>query len=171
MSNWNTNNAYEYETDADLIFGGSAVPKRKESQRPGKRIARRTAPIRQREVRVRTAGKISPFAIIGFGAVVVLAALVLYGQITLMQLNEQVSAAADQIVVLQSENAQLEQMYETAFSTENIEQATQNTMSKPTADQYIYVDLSMDDQVTVYQNNSILDKLSNLWDTFLDWID
>lgn len=125
-------------------YDGTAVraPRREEVLRPKPRV-------RPRE-RVLTAGQASVFAVIGFLAVGVFAALLLLSYTQYAVLTDQVVTLRSELTTLQTENATLSAEYEKVFDMERIQAAVGDTMIRPTGDQVEYIDLSEPDSVVVY---------------------
>ena len=126
-------------------YDGTAVraPRREEVLRPKPRVRPRERVLTRTQVQVREAGQASVFAVIGFLAVGVFAALLLLSY-------TQYAVLTDQVVTLQTENATLSAEYEKVFDMERIQAAVGDTMIRPTGDQVEYIDLSEPDSVVVY---------------------
>ena len=125
-------------------YDGTAVraPRREEVLRPKPRV-------RPRE-RVLTRTQASVFAVIGFLAVGVFAALLLLSYTQYAVLTDQVVTLRSELTTLQTENATLSAEYEKVFDMERIQAAVGDTMIRPTGDQVEYIDLSEPDSVVVY---------------------
>ena len=128
-------------------YDGTAVraPRREEVLRPKPRVRPRERVLTRTQVQVREAGQASVFAVIGFLAVGVFAALLLlsYTQYAVLTLRSE-------LTTLQTENATLSAEYEKVFDMERIQAAVGDTMIRPTGDQVEYIDLSEPDSVVVY---------------------
>ena len=148
-------------------FDGSAVrvPEYQEIPLPNPRVGERTREraVTRTRVEVREVGQVAPFGIIGFLAVGVFAALLLfsYAQYTVM---------ADQMVMLrrelstaQAESAALSAQYERVFDVDTIQMAVGETMVLPSADQIVYIDLSEEDNVMLYQGESRTGGIAGLF--------
>ena len=125
-------------------YDGTAVraPRREEVLRPKPRVRPRERVLTRTQVQVREAGQASVFAVIGFLAVGVFAALLV--------LTDQVVTLRSELTTLQTENATLSAEYEKVFDMERIQAAVGDTMIRPTGDQVEYIDLSEPDSVVVY---------------------
>ncbi len=140
-------------------YDGSAVraPRREEEQRrsprPEPRKHKQAHKLTRTQVRVREAGQVAPFAVVGFLAVAVFAVLLLgsYTQLT-VEYNEMVGLKK-QLSTLQSEHATLNAQYEKVFDMATIQSAVGDTMVRPTSDQVVYIDLSEPDTVEVFDND------------------
>ena len=137
-------------------YDGSAVrvPRREEEQRrrpqpiPRQRPRERT--LTRTQVQVREAGAVAPFAVLGFLAVGVFAALLLLSYTRFTVLNDEVISLQGELSQLQSENITLAAEYERVFDMERIQEAVGESMVRPSGDQVVYIDLSQPDTVTLY---------------------
>lgn len=121
---------------------------------PKVREKTRTKTLTRTQVQVRQAGKVSPFAVIGFLAVGVFAALLLLSYVQYAMLTDQMVGLRSQVSVLQAENASLTAQYERVFDMERIQAAVGDTMIRPTAAQVVYIDLSEPDSVILYNGQT-----------------
>ena len=136
-------------------YDGTAVraPRREEVLRPKPRVRPRERVLTRTQVQVREAGQVAPFAVfavIGFLAVGVFAALLLLSYTQYAVLTDQVVTLRSELTTLQTENATLSAEYEKVFDMERIQAAVGDTMIRPTGDQVEYIDLSEPDSVVVY---------------------
>ena len=133
-------------------YDGTAVraPRREEVLRPKPRVRPRERVLTRTQVQVREAGQASVFAVIGFLAVGVFAALLLLSYTQYAVLTDQVVTLRSELTTLQTENATLSAEYEKVFDMERIQAAVGDTMIRPTGDQVEYIDLSEPDSVVVY---------------------
>ena len=136
-------------------YDGSAV-----RQLPGEEVLQPRPMVRPKErvvarpkVRVREAGRVAPFAVVGFLAIGVFAVLLLYSYVSLTVISQQVVDLKSEMTELRSEEAKLRAQYELAYDLEGIEAAmtADGSMVKPQSGQTIYVDLSEPDSVTLFQ--------------------
>ena len=104
------------------------------------------------KVRVREAGKVSVFAVVGFLAIGIFAVLVLMSGIQLTTLSDDIAALNQQVTTLRSVESKLRTQYELAFDLSSIETAVTATgsMAKPQSSQVIYLDLSEPDSVVLF---------------------
>lgn len=157
MGRWK-NSAVTYGTYGSAAYapvydgGAVAVPRRgEELQRRERPKSREWAKALTRtQVEVREAGQVAPFAVVGFLAVLVFAALLLFSYVQLTVANGEMTALRSELTALQTENATLTAQYEKVFDMATIEAAVGDTMVHPTADQVVYIDLSEPDTVEVY---------------------
>ena len=98
---------------------------------------------------MREAGEVSPFAVIGFAAVGVFAALLIFSYAQFVMANDAVTLRND-LKTLQAENVTLSARYEQVFDMERIQAAVGDTMVRPTEEQIVYLDLSEPDSVVLY---------------------
>ena len=122
-------------------YDGSAVraPRREEE------LQRRPQPKTREHIRRK-----QPFAVVGFIAVAVFAALLITSFAQFTALNGEVVSLQNQLTTLQTENATLSAQYEKVFDMETIQAAVGESMVRPTSDQVEYIDLSEPDTVVVY---------------------
>ena len=100
--------------------------------------------------KVREAGEVSPFAVIGFAAVGVFAALLMFSYAQFVVANDAVVTLRNDLKTLQAENVTLSARYEQVFDMERIQAAVGDTMVRPTEEQIVYLDLSEPDSVVLY---------------------
>ena len=151
------------------VYEGNTVraPRREEEYQPSPQPRRREQPnrraVERTQVEVRPAGAVAPFAVIGFLAVAIFAALLLISHAQSTVLNAEVVELRSQLTTLQAENAKLSAKYEQVFDMEKIQAAVGDTMVRPTGSQAVYLDLSEPDCVIVYdslKDNRLLDALT-----------
>lgn len=162
------------------VYEGNTVraPKREEEYQPVPQPRRREQPRRRAlertQVQVRQAGAVAPFAVIGFLAVAVFAALLLISHAQSTVLNAEIVELRSQLTTLNAENAKLSAQYEQVFDMEKIQAAVGDTMTRPTGSQAVYLDLSEPDTVVVYhaiQDNRLLDALAGVGEMLGDFIE
>ena len=140
------------------VYEGNAVraPRREEEYQPSPQPRRREQTYRRTvertQVEVRQAGAVAPFAVIGFLAVAIFAALLLVSHAQSTVLNAEVVELRSQLSVLEAEHAKLSAQYEQVFDMDKIQAAVGDTMVRPTNSQAVYLDLSEPDTVVVYDN-------------------
>ena len=119
----------KYDTVPYEAYDGSAARQleREEVLQPRPVVRPRERAVVRPRVRVREAGAVSPFAVVGFLAVGVFAVLLLFSYARLMTISQQVVALNSEMTTLQSEEAKLR------------------------AGQTVYVDLSEPNTVKVFQ--------------------
>ncbi len=136
----------DYQGGAARVLGGSEVLQPRPLVRPRERAAVRP------KVRVREAGKVSLFAVVGTLAVGVFAVLVLMSGVQLTTLSDDIAALNKEMTVLRSEESKLRTQYELAFDLTTIEAGvtSNGSMVKPQSEQIIYLDLSEPDSVVLF---------------------
>lgn len=149
-------------------YDGSAVraPRREEElQRSPAPYPRRREQVRKQErpkVQVRQAGAVAPFAVVGFLAVALFAAMLVTSYAQLTVANDEMVALRRELSALKSDNAALTAQYEKVFDLATIQAAVGDKMVRPTSEQVVYIDLSEPDTVTVYQDTAPSPLLSLL---------
>lgn len=116
------------------------------------------------KVRVRERQSVSPIAVLGFAAVIGLALMMLMSYIQLMELSADTVALKQQLAVLETENVTLTTQYEQMYDLATVKEAAEAAgMTKPSASQVYYIDLSDGDSAVVYQKEapSVLTRLLN----------
>ena len=158
------------------VYEGNTVraPKREQQElyvpapQPRRREQPRRRPMQRTQVEVRQAGAVAPFAVIGFLAVAVLAALLLTSYARCTVLNAEVVQLRGELSTLQTENAKLSARYEQVFDMDKIQAAVGDTMIRPTGSQAVYLDLSEPDTVVVYntaKDTRLMDALAGVGET------
>lgn len=138
-------------------YDGSAVraPRRREEPVPKPKARPRHKALTRAQVRVREAGKVAPFAVVGFAAVAVFAVLLVMSYAQLTVANGEMVSLRRQLSALQEENVTLTAQYERVFDLDTIQEAVGDTMVRPTSDQVVYIDLSEPDTVVVHAPASV----------------
>ena len=140
------------------VYEGNTVraPKREEesqySPQPRRREQTYRRPVERTQGEVRQAGAVAPFAVIGFLAVAIFAALLLVSHAQNTVLNAEIVELRGQLTSLEAEHAKLSAQYEQVFDMEKIQAAVGDTMVRPVSSQAVYLDLSEPDTVVVYDN-------------------
>lgn len=168
---------YDPYRNLNYQYDGSAVrvPQEEEVLRPRPQVRPRHKELSRPKVEVRPAGKVSLFAVTGFGAVAVLAVLILMSYIQLASISGQVVSLSSQMTQLQSEEATLRARYELAYDLGAIEKAVtaDGSMSRPQAGQMVYVDLAEPDSVVLYNqteaSGGFLESLEEIADSVLSY--
>ena len=135
-------------------------------------------PVRRHEraqVEVRQAGAVAPFAVVGFLAVAVFAALLVTSYAQLTVANDELVSLRRQLTNLEAENTVLSAQYERVFDLATIQAAVGDTMVRPTSEQVVYIDLSAPDTVTGFQGEgasglkSILQGVGDILDGIIEY--
>ena len=151
-------NRPSYDTYGSVAYApaydGSAVraPGREDTLRPKPKVRprERERTLTRTRVQVREAGEVSPFAVIGFLAVGIFAALLMWSYAQYVVTTDQLVTMRSELSDLQEENVRLSAQYEKVFDMERIQAAVGDTMIRPTNDQIVYLDLSEPDNVVLY---------------------
>lgn len=141
--------------ERELRHAGEA-PRRREAVREQPKVRS------VEKVQVRERQKVSPLTVLGFGAVIGLAVLVLMSYIQLMVLSAGTVELKQQLSVLETENVRLTTQYEQMYDLATVREAAEASgMSKPSGSQIYYIDLSEGDSAVVYQKKepSVLSRL------------
>jgi len=155
MTTYRTNGSAAYAP----VYEGNVVrnPRRQEEQYTVPKRAPKRRPVERPQVEVRQAGHVAPFAVVGFLAVGVFAALLLLSYLQLHMVSDSVVSLKGQLGELQTQHAALSARYEQVFDMENLEAAVGATMIRPTADQITYIDMSQPDSVVVHARASAVE--------------
>ena len=162
------------------VYEGNAVraPRREEEYQPSPQPRRREQTYRRAvertQVEVRQAGAVAPFAVIGFLAVAIFAALLLVSHAQNTVLNAEIVELRGQLTTLEAEHAKLSAQYEQVFDMEKIQAAVGDTMVRPVSSQAVYLDLSEPDTVVVYDNlkdNKLFSAIAGVGETLGDLIE
>ena len=162
------------------VYEGNAVraPRREEEYQPSPQPRRREQThrraVERTQVEVRQAGAVAPFAVVGFLAVAIFAALLLVSHAQSTVLNAEVVELRSQLSALETEHAKLSAQYEQVFDMEKIQAAVGDTMVRPTNSQAVYLDLSEPDTVVVYdklKDSRVMDTMKNVGRALGDMIE
>ena len=147
--------------------GGSEVLRPRPKSRPKERTLVRP------KVRVREAGQVSVFAVVGFLAVGIFAVLLMLGSIQLTMVSDEVISLREQLSDLQTEEAKLMAQYELAYDLSAIEETvtSNGSMVKPQAGQIYSLDLSEEDSVVHYDQESAAEAAGGLLDAIGEFVD
>ncbi|NCE63352.1 hypothetical protein D1159_01860 [Pseudoflavonifractor sp. 524-17] len=172
MAKQRTKYAYRRVPGNASYDGSAARQLEREEGLTGRPLVRpREKALSRPRIRVREAGKVSVFAIVGFAAVAVCAMLLLLGYVQLAQLSNDVVSLQSEVNTLRGEEAKLRVQYELAYDLSSIEQAmtSSGTMIHPRDSQICYVDLSEPDGVELLNETrpvkgveGILDSLRSI---------
>ena len=157
MASRRRSNRASYRTYGNVAYApaydGSAVrvPKREElPPQPKVRPKERKRALTRTRVQVREAGEVSLFAVIGFVAVGIFVALLMWSYSQYVVASDQLVSLRGELSQLQEENVLLSAQYEKVFDMDRIQAAVGDTMVRPTGDQIVYLDLSEPDSVVLY---------------------
>ena len=114
------------------------------------------------KAQVRQRQKVSVLSVLGVGAAIGLAVMVLMGYIQLTIISDEVVSLQNQLEELQTENATLTAQHEQMFDLATVKEVAEAAgMSKPSSSQIYYIDLSEGDSAVVYQQeeSNLLSRL------------
>lgn len=142
--------APSYDGTAARVLDGAVVGKTRTGAAARERTRARATT--RTQVEVREAGFISPFAVLGFAAIGIVAFLLVFSCAQITVLTDQVISMENELVTLQEAEATLLTQYELAYDLRGVEfvLTDETTMTEPRADQIVYVDVSSPDTVTYY---------------------
>lgn len=128
------------------------APGQEEVLRPQPKVRQREEVQTRPRVEARQAGRVSPFAIVGFLAVGVLAALLMLSYTRLTVAADQVAHLKEEITTLEGEQAKLLAKYELTYDLGTIEAKVtgDGSMVKPVAGQIFMLNLTKSDDVVHY---------------------
>lgn len=151
-------------------YDGSAARRlaREEVLTPRPQVRPRERAVARPRIRVREAGQVSPFAVVGFAAVAVFATLLIMSYVQLAQLSDSVVSLQNEMVTLQSEEAKLRAQYSLAYDLSDIEQnmTASGSMIRPQDSQICYVDLSESDCVEICSGSAPVKGVQGLLESF-----
>ena len=143
-------NYRDYTAYGNLAYDLDTAPR--DERRAKTREMPRIRSIEREELRPRRAEKVSPLAIAGFAATAVMLVLVLMSYIQLNAVSDATVELRGELTQLQSQNVTLTADYQKAFDLSAVETAAEEAgMSKASAGQVYYVDMSQDDSAVVYK--------------------
>lgn len=114
------------------------------------------------KVQVRERQRVSVGAVLGVGSIIVMAMLVLMSYIQLTVLSANTVALKNELETLQTESVTLTAEYEQMFDLATVRETAEAAgMTKPSASQICYLDISEGDSAVVYQQEepSVLSRL------------
>ena len=114
------------------------------------------------KAQVRQRQKVSVLSVLGVGAAIGLAVMVLMGYIQLTIISDEVVSLQNQLAELETENVSLTAQHEQMFDLATVKEVAEAAgMSKPSSSQIYYIDLSEGDSAVVYQQeeSNLLSRL------------
>ena len=107
------------------------------------------------KAQVRQRQKVSVLSVLGVGAAIGLAVMVLMGYIQLTIISDEVVSLQNQLEELQTENVTLTAQHEQMFDLATVKEvAAAAGMGKPTSSQITYLDLDSEDSAVVYRTET-----------------
>ncbi len=154
------NGSLAYDLDYELrereFRHAGEAPRRQETVREQPKV--RT----EHKVLVREKQKLSFLTAVGFTAVMVMAVMVLFSYVQLLELSTGTVALKQELTALEAENVSLTAEYEQMFDRATVKEAALRAgMAKPSVGQIYYIDLSSGDNAVVCQMEepSVLSRL------------
>jgi hypothetical protein len=147
-----------YDGDAVRLPRPEQAPLPSVQPKTRQRVQRKA--LTRAQAQVRQAGQVAPFAVVGFLAVAVFAAMLLLSYAQQTVLNNNVVALRGQLNALQEQNVVLSAQYKKIYDIQTIQEAVGETMIRPTSDQVVYIDLPQQDSVVVYDKQHVTDGLA-----------
>ena len=161
-------------TYGNLAYAQSAVRPLEhgaEVLRPQPKVRPRERAAVRPKVRVREAGQVSVFAVLGFLAVGVFAVLLMLSTVQLTIIGDEIVSLKADLSNLQAEEKQLRAQYELAYDMNSVEEKAKAAgMVKPQSSQIYTLDLSEEDSVIHYgaeqeaEQSSFLDAIMEVLD-------
>ena len=128
------------------------------------------------KAQVRQRQKVSVLSVLGVGAAIGLAVMVLMGYIQLTIISDEVVSLQNQLEELQTENVTLTAQHEQMFDLATVKEVAEAAgMSKPSSGQIQYIDLSGADSVEVYAAggtaalNGFTARVEDIWAYILEY--
>ena len=147
--------AYDLDLEARehaLRHAGEA-PRHQAAEVPQVKTRPRVRSLTKAEVRQRQ--KVSVLSVLGVGAAIGLAVLVLMGYIQLTALSAQVVDLQEELAQLETENVSLTAQHEKMFDLATVKEVAEAAgMSKPSSSQIYYLDMTTPDSASVYEPGS-----------------
>lgn len=154
--------------DGDLAYQLGYEEKYRRTSREHEEVRRegerrtKTAAKPQTARRVREKQKVSPVLFAGFVALAAMVVVLIMSYAQLTTLSANVVSLQSDLSALQEEHVKLLASYEKTFDLATVKEAAEASgMTKPSASQIYYVDLSAPDNVVVYQQaeSNVLSRL------------
>lgn len=144
-----------------------ALPKQPHPELPDEQTIRR----QPRTVRVKAKAAFSPFVVVGLAMVAVMLFMMISAYVRLYEATEEVSALTSTLETLRDEQQVLLTQYESRIDLSRIEQMAtlELNMTKPGADQTIYVNLAGPDKAEVITANKS-EAAQTIWEAFSESI-
>ena len=133
------------------------------------RVLPREHAVARPKVELRPAGQVSIFAVLGFLAVAAFAVLVLMSYVKLNAISDEVVNLRSEYTQLKNEESRLLAQYELAFDLKSIEAAVtaDGRMVKPQNSQVYYMDLSGNDSVEIFEQETPTTALNDTFEVLL----
>ena len=145
--------AYDMHSRRNAVGAAPAPDIRTPAQMPKER----TAPKRERAVRVKVKTAVSPFALIGFTVACSMLVLVIFGYVQLYEVTTRAGQYKNEITTLNKQNQQLSSDYEGMIDLAVIEARAieELGMTQPNMGQIRYIDLESSNKAVILQEEKI----------------
>lgn len=169
-----------YQTYGNVAYDPAYAEPARELGRSGAEVLRPQPKVRTRtraavrpKVQVREAGHVSVFAVVGFLAVGVFAALLLMSYVQLTVASDSVVSLKRELSSLETEQSKLLAQYELAYDLSSIEQkvTADGSMVKPQSSQIYNLDLMEKDSVLRYEAETVQDAAAGILDGARNFLD
>lgn len=141
-----------YDFDYEQRREQREQPRRTENAEPAPVPRARKERRTQTTVRTRERQKVSFAALLGFTALAAMVVMLVMSYAQLTRISDNVVSMKRELSALQEERVSLLTQYEKTFDLATVKEAAEAAgMSKPSASQIYYVDLSAPDSVVIYQ--------------------
>ncbi|MCD7948403.1 MAG: hypothetical protein LUG13_09015 [Oscillospiraceae bacterium] len=145
--------------------------------RPQPQVRPKQRTLARPRVRVREAGKVSVFAVVGFLAIAMLAVVMLLAYSYLMEVSDNTVTLRNEMDSLKTEEAKLRAQYELAYDLSGIETSmtAAGTMVKPQAGQIFYVSVSEPDSMQYFEQDTatgvqgVISSLETVWRNIVEY--
>ena len=143
-----------------LRHAGEAPRRQPAAEQPAPRTKPRVRSLSKAQARRRQ--KVSVLSVLGVGAAIGLAVMVMLGYIQLTAISDEVVSLQNRLAELETENVTLTAQHEQMFDPSTVKEVAEAAgMSKPSSSRIYYIDLSEGDSAVVYQReeHNLLSRL------------
>ena len=164
-----TAQAYEFDR-----FGQSALPAHSPEQKPGQKRRHNVVELPQRELKRNARAKRSPLRMVlsalFFAGVMFTVMTVIYSQVQLTELTEEINQTTQALEEAESLEIQLNMAAAQKMTGAQVEEyAASLGMEKVSGSQVTYINVAQEDQGTVVQQVEEPSLLGRLWNTVRSW--
>ena len=164
-----TAQAYDFDR-----FGQSALPAHSPEQKPGQKRRHNVVELPQRELKRNARAKRSPLRMVlsalFFAGVMCTVMTVIYSQVQLTELTEEINQTTQALEEAESLEIQLNMAAAQKMTGAQVEEyAASLGMEKVSGSQVTYINVAQEDQGTVVQQVEEPSLLGRLWNTVRSW--
>ena len=164
-----TAQAYDFDR-----FGQSALPAHSPEQKPGQKRRHNVVELPQRELKRNARAKRSPLRMVlsalFFAGVMFTVMTVIYSQVQLTELTEEINQTTQALEEAESLEIQLNMAAAQKMTGAQVEEyAASLGMEKVSGSQVTYINVAQEDQGTVVQQVEEPSLLGRLWNTVRSW--